>query len=81
MDWSLLERVIAAIADAKNVEADDLEVPLENHVSTEAIRALETHDSSSWQLEFEIPNHVVTITQRKEVIVESGPKRTPTPTD
>lgn len=77
MKQTLLERVINAIADAKGVEADTLKIPLENHVSTDAIRALETHDSSSWQLEFETPGHVVQITESNEIIVDTKPKRTP----
>lgn len=77
MKHTLLERVVEAIADAKNVEADALEIPLETHVSTEAIQALETHNSSSWQLEFETLDHVVTITERKEILVVDKAKGTP----
>lgn len=81
MQQTLLERVISAIADAKGVEAEALEVPLEHHVSTEAIRALESHDSSSWQLEFETPDHVVQITERNEIVVDNKTKRTPPATN
>lgn len=80
MKQTLLERVINAIADAKGVEADELEIPLENHVSTEAIQALETHDSSSWGLEFETPDHVVQITEGNDIIVDNKPKPTPSAT-
>lgn len=76
MKQTLLERVISAIADAKNVEADALEITLESHVSTDAIRALETHDSSSWRLEFETPDHVVTITESQEILVDGKTKHT-----
>lgn len=81
MKETLLERVINAIADAKGVEADALEISLENHVSTDAIRALETHDSSSWQFEFETPDHVVQITERNEIIVDSKAKPFPSATN
>jgi hypothetical protein len=80
MKQTLLERVINAIADARNVEADALEIPLERYVSTEAIRELETHDRSSWQLEFELPDLVVTITENNEIIVDGRPTRAPTKT-
>lgn len=77
MKQTLLERVINAIADAKGVEADALEMPLENYVCTDAIRALETHDSSSWDLEFETPDHVVEITESNEIIVDTKAKPSP----
>lgn len=77
MKQTLLERVINAIADAKGVEADALEIPLERHISTEAIRALETHDSRSWQLEFETPDHIVEITNSNEITVATKTRPTP----
>lgn len=77
MKRTLVEQVITAIADAKDVEADNLEITLENYIRTEAIRELESHSSSSWHLEFEAGNHVVTITESNEILVDGKRKHTP----
>lgn len=70
MTQSLTEEVARALADAESVEPHELDVSIENHVSTDAIRDLVGHDSDSWRLQFETPNHVVEITGNEQIFVD-----------
>lgn len=77
MDRVLPEQIVRAIAEAESVEPDELEFSLENHVSTDAIRGLASHQNDSWRLQFETPNHVVEVTGNEQVLVDGEPVRTP----
>lgn len=70
MSGSIVERIVEHIAEREGVEPEDLETPLENHVPTDAIRALVNHESTAWTLEFETTNHVVTVTGTGEIGVD-----------
>lgn len=62
--------IVEGIADAEGVEPRDLDMRLQNHVSTDAIKQLVTHESDSWRLQFETPNHVVEVTGDDGVFVD-----------
>lgn len=64
------------MAESESVEPDQLGISLEDYVSTDAIRDLVRHDSDSWRLRFETPNHVVAVTADNQVIVDGEPVRT-----
>ena len=70
MTQSLPEQVARAIAEAESVEPDELDVCLEDHVSTDAVRDLVAHDGDSWRLQFETPNHVVEVTGNDRILVD-----------
>lgn len=76
VDRTLPEQIVGAIAEAESVEPNELDVSLEAHVSTDAIRDLESHDSDSWRLRFETPNHVVEVTGTDRVLVDGERVRT-----
>lgn len=67
MSESIVDRIVERIAEREEVEPADLDTSLESYVSTDAIRKLESHESSAWVLEFEIPNHVVTVAGDGEI--------------
>jgi len=70
------EQIIRAIAEAESVPPDELDFSLENYVSTDAIRDLVRHDSDSWRLQFETPNHVVEISGNDQILVDGERVRT-----
>lgn len=57
----IINTLAKAVADAKDKEPEELEIHLQNHISTEAIRHLHDHESESWALQFELPNHTLNI--------------------
>lgn len=67
--------VVEAVAEAKGVDPQELEYPLENYIDTEALRMLAAHQSSSWTLSFDLPEHEVTVTGDGEVWVEERSKK------
>jgi len=62
--------IVQAIADAKGVDPIELDTPLEEHIATGAIELLASHDSASWTLSFELPNHNVTVTSDGLILVD-----------
>ncbi|SMO53733.1 HalOD1 output domain-containing protein [Halorubrum cibi] len=70
MDRTLPERIAASIAEVEGVEPDALGVSIQDHVSTDAIRDLKDHDSDSWRLQFETPNHLVEVTGSDVILVD-----------
>lgn len=58
---TLLYGIIEAVADAKGKEPVELDLVLADHISTEAIRRLDEHESESWTMQFELPNHTVAV--------------------
>ncbi len=67
---ALPEQIARAVAETESVEPAELDVCLEDHVPTDAIRDLAAHDSDSWRLQFETPNHVVEVTGNDLVLVD-----------
>lgn len=61
MRKTLVEQVISALATERDVEAAQLDIELEEYISTDAITELESHESNSWRLKFETPNQVIEI--------------------
>ena len=52
--------IVKAIADAKGMEPVDLDYAVGEYIDLEAIEQLAAHDTASWTLSFELPNHNVT---------------------
>jgi hypothetical protein len=76
MDKTLLEQIAGGIADAEGTAVDELDISLQRHVSTDAIRDLVNHESDSWRLQFETPNHVVEVTGNDGIFVDGERVRT-----
>ena len=66
----ILEQAIDSIADAEGVEPRNLDISLEDYVSTDAVRSLVLHESDSWRIQFETPNHVVEISGNNTILVD-----------
>ena len=54
-------RVVNKIADEKDVKPENLELQIQNHVPTDAIRYLEKHKNDQWRLQFETPDYIVEV--------------------
>ncbi|MDB9234899.1 HalOD1 output domain-containing protein [Halorubrum ezzemoulense] len=70
MGRTVVEKIIEGIADAKGVEPENLNIMLENYVSTDAIRALKSHQGDSWRLQFETPKHVVEVAGNETLLID-----------
>ena len=71
----MTEQIVGAIAEVEGTDPEDLEIPLQNHVSTDAIRELVKHDSNSWVLQFETQDRVVKVLGDKTVIIDGRGSR------
>jgi hypothetical protein len=76
MVTSILEDILEGIADAESKDPDSLDVVLQDHIEMDAIQQLAAHDSDSWILRFEIPNHSVTIKADGEILVDDIQQQT-----
>jgi hypothetical protein len=70
MTRPLVVRITQAVAEAEDVDPEDLREPLERLVSTDAIHELATHERDSWRLQFEARDHVVEVRGDGTVIVD-----------
>jgi hypothetical protein len=75
MDEHIPTQIIEAIAEAEGMEPERLDVSLQNCVSTDAIRELVAHQSDSWRLQFETPNHVVHVMGDNTILVDGERQR------
>ena len=71
MDRSIETEVVYAIADAENVEPEELDIVLYDYVDLEAIADLVDDDTTPWTFSFEILSYVVTVDSDGSVLVES----------
>lgn len=67
---SLVVEVVAAVADADGADPADLDLVLQDHINTDALELLATHNGSSWTLSFELPEHEVAVSSDGEVDVK-----------
>lgn len=72
MHQSPVVSIAEAVADAKGIDLDKLEIPLQEYVDTEAIELLAAHGNASWTLTFELPDHSVTVTSDGLVLVDGA---------
>jgi hypothetical protein len=75
MGVAVVEQIIEAIADEKGVDPLTLEISLQNWIDVEAIQQLVNHGSETWVLEFELPDHTVTITGENIILVDGRKHR------
>lgn len=62
--------IAKAIADAEGVSPDNLDYAVSEYIDLEAIEQLAAHNTASWTLSFEVPNHNVTVTSDGLVLVD-----------
>lgn len=75
MTQSPVPAIVEAVADAKGIEAHELERPLQEHIETDAIRLLAAGETATWTLSFELPEHTVTVTSDGAILVDGAQKR------
>lgn len=66
---TIIDLLVEAVANAEDKNPAELEAVLENHTSTEAILDLDDHESESWTLQFELPNHTVQVVGDGTILV------------
>lgn len=76
MPRTVIEQIVGGIADAEGAKPENLNLSIEHYVSTDAIQELVTHESNSWRLQFETPNHVVEVTGNDIVLVDGEQTQT-----
>ena len=62
--------VVTAIADAKEIDASELDIVLQDHIDVDALESLTAHESGTWSLTFELPEHTVTVTDDNVVYID-----------
>jgi hypothetical protein len=71
----VIEEITGAIADIEETNPEQLNISLQNYVSTDAIQDLVVHDSDAWRLQFETQRHVVEITGNNVILVDGQQAR------
>lgn len=69
MSGPLHIELVEAVADAEGVDPRDLDV-LHEHVPLDVVEQLSKHETASWTLSFELPDHDVTVTSEGVVLVD-----------
>lgn len=70
MSEAPLHSLVAAIAEVESTSATELDYVLADYVDTDAVRLLMARSSDDWSLDFEIPEHRVTIGSDGWVLVD-----------
>jgi hypothetical protein len=65
---SITMSVVAALADAKGVAPEEMDLVLYDHVDTDALESLAEH-GGSWRFTFEVPDHTITVTNDQVAVV------------
>lgn len=76
MGETILTQIIRSIADAEEVDPENLDISLQDYVETDAIRDLVNHESNAWRLQFETSDHIIEVTGNVEILVDGTQART-----
>lgn len=71
MDDRVLVGVAKAIAEVEEVAPSELDRALENFIDMDSLEGLAGHESNSWAVSFETPDHLVTVTGSGWVLVDN----------
>ena len=72
---ALTSSIIESIADHKDVDPDELNVRLADYIDLDAVEQLARHSSSTWRLQFELPEHSVSVKSDGGVLVDGQLKQ------
>jgi len=75
MGTAVVDQIVKSIADAKDVDPVDLDIVMQEWVDTDALRLLADHPSDAWRIQFEMPEHTVTITGEGAILVDGTEER------
>ncbi|WP_147441166.1 HalOD1 output domain-containing protein [Halorubrum sp. Atlit-26R] len=67
---ALTSTLIRSIAEHKSVDPNELDVIVADYIDIAAVEQLARHSTSTWSLEFELPNHSVTVHSDGRVLVD-----------
>ena len=67
-----LVQIVEGIAEAKEVDPEELDMRLHDHIDTDAIRRLESRDTGPWTLSFELDELEVTVGSDGRVVVDDA---------
>ncbi len=70
---SLATKVVEAIADCRNIEPAELDLSLAEYIDPDALTQLDQHDTGIWMLTFTIPDHGVTVTSDRDILIDNEP--------
>lgn len=76
MGTILLEKLVGAIADAEETDPEYLDIRVQDWVDADAITELVAHGSDSWELQFTVQGHEVTIRADETVLIDGVERRT-----
>ena len=72
---SLTSSIIESIADHKDIDPDELDIVLADHIDPDAVEQLARHSNSTWRLQFELPKHNVTVKSDGGVLIDGQLKQ------
>ena len=72
MEDARLVQIVEGIAEAKEVDPEELDMRLHDHIDTDAIRRLESGDTGPWTLTFELDELEVTVGSDGRVVVDDA---------
>lgn len=75
MDANVIEQIVWTIAEVEETDPENLDIAIEDHVSTAGIKSFVDHKSRSWRLQFETPNHVVEVLGTNTIVVDGDHRR------
>lgn len=70
MAKSLVSDIVRAVAEARDVDPEELDFTLYEHIAADALHQLEAHGHSTWTVSFEVPEHEVTVTSQGGIFVD-----------
>ena len=74
MDSDLTVELTQSLAAERGVEPTEVEETLHEHIDLEALERLSRHESGSWLLSFELPDHTVTVTSDRQITLNGHQK-------
>jgi hypothetical protein len=70
--------IMRSVANAEDVAMSELDCTLQENIEVDALRSLDSHETSQWRLTFELCDHVVTVQSDSRIFVDGVQKRAPT---
>ena len=70
MSEAPLHSLVEAVAEVERVDATELDYVLADYVEVDAVRQLMTNADGDWSLDFDVPDHRVTIEGDGWVLVD-----------
>jgi hypothetical protein len=71
MDMGVEADIVDAVAEEDAVDEAEVDFTLQDHIDVDALNRLLSHGTATVTLEFELPDHTVTVHDDGEVLVES----------